>query len=322
MSSTATPGSGLPSEILRTPGSYPAPPRLTSAEAAAVASAAGLREMGVRPPLWLYLKSLWERRSFIWNLSASRAYTRNQGSYLGQAWQVINPTLDAAVFIIIFGVVLGARGGIENIAAFITVGTFTYGLFSRTVMAGVLAIPANLQLVRSHQFPRAIVPASTSLTEAVLFAPSLVVMVVISFLTGVLIPGMGPVTPRWSWLLLPVVTVLLAAFSMGLAFFFARLGARTPDIANVLPFFISLGRFASGVMFSVQERVDPDGIWYPIVSYQPMAVYLNLFRATLGNEPNIQQTSLMWTLAIGYAVAALVLGFLFFWRSEEAYGRD
>ncbi|ACZ31601.1 ABC-2 type transporter [Xylanimonas cellulosilytica DSM 15894] len=323
---TQTNASG-PSGSAATPG-VPVgavPARLTSDQAADLAAQSGLRQMGVRPPLGLYLKSVWARRSFIWNLSASRAYTRNQGSYLGQAWQLISPTLDAAVFILVFGVILGASRGVENVAAFITVGTFSYALFARTVSAGVSSITSNVQLVRSHQFPRAVVPASTSMTELVLFVPTLVMMVVLSVLTGAFIPSMGAVYPAWSWLLLPVAAVLLAAFSMGCAFFLARLGARTPDVANLLPFFVGLGRFGSGVMFSVtaQIGVENRGTWWAlIVEWQPLAVYLNLFRAAMGNEPSIQLTPALWLWATGYAVVFLVAGFIFFWRAEETYGRD
>ena len=59
--------------------------------------------MGVRPPLGRYIAQVWQRRSFIWHLSASRAYSRNQGSYLGQAWAILRPILDASIYVVIFG---------------------------------------------------------------------------------------------------------------------------------------------------------------------------------------------------------------------------
>jgi teichoic acid transport system permease protein len=298
--------------------------RLTSEEAEALAQASGLRSMGVRPSLRRYFVEAWRRRSFVWNLSASRAYARNQGSYLGQAWNVIRPALDAAVFIIIFGFVFEGGRGVENIAAFITVGTFTYSLFQGIVMAGVNSIPNNIQLVRTHQFPRAVVPLATSMTEAVVFGPVLLVMVVISYLTGFL-PGMGEVNPTWSWLLLPFAAALVVAFSTGCAMLLARLGARTPDLANILPFFLSLGRFGSGVMFSVVGMIgieNRETWWAQVITWQPIAVYLNLFRAVFGNEPNQPMTLELWAWAIGYAVVFAVLGFIFFWRAEETYGRD
>lgn len=300
----------------------PLAPRLTSAESEALAARAGLDEMGVRPPLGRYIKQVWERRSFIWNLSASRAYSRNQGSYLGQAWAILRPVLDAAVYVIIFGFLFHSSApGIENRAAFITIGTFTYSLFQTSVMSGLNSVPTNLQLIRSHKFPRAVVPLATVMTETVLFAPILVAMMAVVLVTGVL-PGMGVVVPTWSWLTLPFAAVLLAVFSAGVALFFARLGARAPDIANAMPFILTLGRYASGAMFLISAMV-PDELWLkPLLLHQPVAIYLELFRAAFGNEPLIPMTAGLWLEATAWAVGVFAIGFLYFWRAEETYGRD
>ncbi|MFL0457440.1 ABC transporter permease [Brachybacterium paraconglomeratum] len=300
----------------------PLAPRLTSAESEALAERAGLDEMGVRPPLGRYIKQVWERRSFIWNLSSSRAYSRNQGSYLGQAWAILRPVLDAAVYVIIFGFLFHSSApGIDNRAAFITIGTFTYSLFQTSVMSGLNSVPSNLQLIRSHKFPRAVVPLATVMTETVLFAPILVAMMAVVLVTGVL-PGMGAVVPTWSWLLLPFAAVLLAVFSAGVAMFFARLGARAPDIANAMPFILTLGRYASGAMFLISAMV-PDELWLkPLLLHQPVAIYLELFRAAFGNEPLIPMTTGLWLEATAWAVGVFAIGFLYFWRAEETYGRD
>ena len=300
----------------------PLAPRLTSAESEALAARAGLDEMGVRPSLGRYIKQVWQRRSFIWNLSASRAYSRNQGSYLGQAWAILRPVLDAAVYVIIFGFLFHSSApGIENRAAFITIGTFTYSLFQTSVMSGLNSVPTNLQLIRSHKFPRAVVPLATVMTETVLFAPILVAMVAVVLVTGVL-PGMGVVVPTWSWLTLPFAAVLLAVFSAGVAMFFARLGARAPDIANAMPFILTLGRYASGAMFLISAMV-PDELWLkPLLLHQPVAIYLELFRAAFGNEPLIPMTAGLWLEATAWAVGVFAIGFLYFWRAEETYGRD
>jgi len=302
--------------------------RLTSEQAAALASQNGLIEMGVRPPLDLYIRRLWERRSFIWNLSASRAYVRNQGSYLGQAWTVLRPILDAATMVIIFGFIFrGATAGLYNRAGFIVIGTFIFALFQSAVVGGLGSISANLTLIRSHQFPRAVVPLSTSMTETVLFGPTMVAMIVLTWITSLFstpdADGYRYIAwPTWSWLLLPFAALLLAVFSSGVAMMFARLGARTPDLANVVPFLLSLGRFASGVMFFLPAMIRPDNWLRPIFLHQPIAVFLELFRSIFGNEPNIPMTWRVWAEAGGWAALFFALGFIIFWRGEETYGRD
>lgn len=298
-------------------------PRLTSDEAAMLAQQSGLREMGVRPPLGRYVRAVWDRRTFIWSLAWSRAYVRNQGSYLGQAWTVLRPILDAATMIIIFGFIFhGSAPGIQNRAAFIVIGSFAYSLFQQIVLAGIGSIRGDLQLIRSHQFPRAVVPLAAVMTDAVLFGPVMIAMVILVVLTG-LLPGMGgPVWPHWVWLLLPAAAVLLTTFSAGGALLFARIGARTPDIANVVPFLLSLGRFASGATFSIAGLTNPHSWWHVVLTYQPVQVYLELFRACFGNEPNVPMSGGLWLQAAAWAVGVFAVGYLFFWGAEETYGRD
>ncbi|MFC4243517.1 ABC transporter permease [Gryllotalpicola reticulitermitis] len=298
-------------------------PRLSSEAAAELAQQSGLREMGVRPPLGHYIQGVWGRRSFIWNLSSSRAYVRNQGSYLGQAWAVLRPALDASVMIIIFGFIFhGSAPGIHNRAAFIVIGSFAYTLFQQIVMAGIGSIPSDLQLIRSHQFPRAVVPLAAVMTESVLFGPVIIAMVVLVLLTGFLPHMGGVVIPQWSWLLLPFAGALLAIFSAGGALFFARVGARTPDIANVVPFLLSLGRYASGATFSIVGLTGSHSWFRPLLEYQPLQVFLELFRSCFANEPNIPMTGALWAQAAAWAVGIFAIGFLFFWGAEETYGRD
>jgi len=279
--------------------------------------------MGVRPPFGRYIRGVWGRRSFIWNLASSRAYVRNQGSYLGQAWTVLRPILDAATMIIIFGFIFHSSApGIQNRAAFILIGSFTYTFFQQIVMAGIGSISSDLQLIRSHQFPRAVVPLSTVMTETVLFGPILIAMVILVLFTG-LLPGMGGFeTPHWSWLLLPVAAALLAIFSAGGALFFARIGARTPDVANVVPFLLSLGRFASGATFSIAGLTGQHSWFRPLLLHQPVQIFLELFRSVFGNEPHIPMSSALWLQAGAWAVGFFALGFIFFWGAEETYGRD
>ncbi len=113
-----------------------------------------LSQMGIRPGLREYVRDLWNRRSFIRVLATSKASAQNQNTYLGQLWALLSPTLNAAVYVIIFGFVLQiGRAGIENTIAFIVVGVFMFRFFERSVMAGSHSLNKNMNLIRSVQFP-------------------------------------------------------------------------------------------------------------------------------------------------------------------------
>jgi teichoic acid transport system permease protein len=306
----------------------PAPivPTSTSAERVALARDHGLQQMGVRPPLWSYVKSVVARRHFITVLGTSEAYARNQNTYLGQLWAVFNPILNAAIYILIFGFILDTNRGVENTIAFITIGVFLFRFVEQSVHGGAHSIAKRTNLLRSLHFPRAVLPLSSVMSHLATLVPALLVMCLIVLGSGLFVDGkLAPIT--WSWLLLPVAVALLWVFNMGLAFVMARLVVVTPDLDNLIGFFLRLVMYCSGVIFPVTHYVAslPDSVsnWLtPVMEYQPFAVYLYLGRSCLMDEPGFVQDPLMWAFGVLWAVVFFVVGFIIFWRGEERYGRD
>jgi len=300
-----------------------APPlKLAPGQALAIANRYGLRGMGVRPPLGRYIKALSKRRDLIWELADSSAYARNQGSYLGQAWAVLDPLLLAIFYVLVFGMLFPPGDRINNIVGFIVVGVFSYSFFQNGTLGGAGSILGRQELIRSHQFPRAVVPISVVITEAIRFAPALLVMVVVTWFSRFL-PGMQPVPISWRWLLAIPAFFLLTVFVTGMALLFARMCARAPDLRSVLPFFFSLLMIASGAMFPISQFANAFGrVMMLLLQWQPMGVYLFLMRSSLLRETVAPLSWQMWVAGVIWAVVSLVVGFLYFWRAEASYGRE
>ena len=280
-----------------------------------------LEQIGVRPPLGAYFREMWRYRPLVQTMAIAKAESDNQNTYLGQVWALISPTINALVYVLIFGFLLKVgREGIDNTIAFIVVGVFMFRFFERSVMAGAHSLQKNMNLVRSVQFPRAVLPTAGVLAELTVLGPALVVMCVIAYFSGFL-PIAGRVTIDWYWLLLPVAVLLTWVFSTGCAFISARLVAQTPDIDNLLPHVIRILMYASGVIFSVDRFVSKFS-WGWLMEYQPVAVYLYLVRSSILNETAYPPDAFMWLLGVIWAVLFSVVGFLFFWAGEERYGRD
>uniref|UniRef100_UPI0004C60A34 ABC transporter permease n=1 Tax=Streptomyces sp. NRRL S-1813 TaxID=1463888 RepID=UPI0004C60A34 len=66
----------------------------------------------------------------------------------------------------------------------------------------------------------------------------------------VILLGYGQM-PTWSWLLVIPALLLQFVFNTGLAMAMARLGSKTPDLAQLMPFIMRTWMYASGVMFSI-----------------------------------------------------------------------
>ena len=81
---------------------------------AELAAQYGLRPSALRPPLLTYIRQLWQRRHFILTFATARNVAMYTEARLGQLWQVLTPLLNAGVYFLIFGVLLGTSRGVPN----------------------------------------------------------------------------------------------------------------------------------------------------------------------------------------------------------------
>ncbi|MFD0883301.1 ABC transporter permease [Streptosporangium algeriense] len=277
----------------------------------------GLRRAIARPRLPVYLRQLWERRHFVMTYATSRNVSKYSTSALGQLWQVLTPLLNAAIYWLMFGVILGARGNMDpNVyIAFLVTGVFVFTYTQRSVTSGAKSISGNLSLIRALHFPRAALPLAYTIQEFQQVLISMGVLMVLVLVTG------QPIT--WMWLLIPVALLLQTMFNIGTSMALARIGSTARDLNQLLPFITRTWLYASGVFFSIQDRVVEQGHmpqWIADLMYfNPAASYIELMRDLLIQFHPTRPW--VWFTCIFWALFALIGGFWYFWRAEEKYGR-
>lgn len=280
--------------------------------AAEVAERYGLSRSGARPSLGEYAAQLWQRRHFIVAYARARSTTLYSGSVLGSLWQLLTPLLNAAVYYLIFGLLLQSDRGIENFPAFLVAGVFVFTFTQRAVLAGGRSISGNLGLVRALHFPRAALPLAVTVMELQLVLVSTVVLMAIVVATG------EPVT--LSWLLLVPALVLQTLFNCGLALTFARLSSRVRDVEQLMPFALRTWQYGSGVFFSIAVvAASTPQVVRVLLEVNPAAVYIEIVRDALMTSHGAPGYT--WLLAGAWAVVAFCGGFVYFWKAEELYGR-
>lgn len=284
---------------------------------AALAAKYGLTVSGARPGLFEYVRQLRGRRHFIMAFSRAKLTAQYSQAKLGQLWQVATPLLNAGVYFVIFGVILGTKKGMEPdvFIPFLVTGVFVFTFTQSSVMAGVRAISGNLGLVRALHFPRASLPISFSLQQLQQLLYSMIVLVAVT-------AGLGSY-PSLSWLLVIPALAMQFLFNTGLALIMARLGAKTPDLAQLMPFIMRTWMYASGVMFSIPVMLADKPSWVAdVLQYNPAAIYMDLIRfAMIDGYGSENLPAHVWVVGLAWAVLVGALGFVYFWKAEERYGR-
>jgi teichoic acid transport system permease protein len=313
------------SQVLHTPppptaANPPAAPagQDTPAETPAqLAERYGLGVSGARPSLGGYVRQLWARRHFITAFATAKLTAQYSQAKLGQVWQIANPLLNAAVYYLIFGLLMGTKKGVPDYVPFLVTGVFVWTFTQSSIMAGTRAISGSLGLVRALHFPRASLPLSYCLQQLQQLLFSMAALVVILLAFGV------PVA--MSWLLIVPALALQFVFNAGIAMVMARIGAKTPDISQLMPFVLRTWMYTSGVMFSIDHMLadrNIPAVVHLLLECNPAAVYIDLMRFALIDSFHASQLPPhVWAIAAGWALLAGVGGFIYFWKAEETYGR-
>ena len=276
-------------------------------------SSEGLVPVGRRTSLSSYLAALWNRRHFIIAESRAKMSSSTRKNILGYGWLFLNPLLSVLAFWFIFGFILQTSRGVPNFLGFLVVGVFFFGYTGKCLTGGTGAIRSGASMIKGFQFPRAALPISTVVRNFLDFMPTLLVMVIVLAIA----PPLEEIT--WRIVLVIPVVILQTIFNVGLACFLARLGHKIPDLTNFMSIVSRFWLYGSGVFFSIEDRLGNHPALLEAMQYNPMHAYLTLVRNSL--LYGVDSDPKMWIVGTVWAFGLLIVGFLFFWRGEENYGR-
>lgn len=271
-----------------------------------------LHRVGARAPFFAYLRQAWERRDFAFEMARSRIQASNQKNRLGMLWIIFQPTMNAVMYGVIFGLLQGDRRP-PNFASFVVIGVFLFQFFSSSMNQGAKSITGNQSLVQSLSFPRITLPLSTVMEQFLSLMPMLGVMFIYVMILGE--------TPALSWLLVIPLVAILAVFSVGVALVTARLTVHIRDLTHLLPIFTRLLFYTSGVLFSVDRILEKLPWMVRLFDYHPVYQTLQIARGAILESvamPSMQS----WLVLSVWAVLMAAFGVVFFWAAEERYGRD
>lgn len=254
-----------------------------------------------------YLREIYGRRAYLWHVPRQELAAQQVNTALGSLWNLLNPMLLIGFYYLIFGLLLDVNRGSDNYITFLAIGVFTFQFTQRSVMSGGNSIINNVGLIRSIQFPRAMLPLSSTLKQFWLHLPTIPLMLAVAIVTGEQI--------RIAWLLLIPLLAVQTVMSAGFGLIAARAVHAVPDLANLLPIIFRLLFYGSGVLFAVEQRASGRVLY--LFQFNPLYDILELNRGILMQEPvsTIEVLSLLI-----WAISAAVIGIFWFHRDESFYG--
>lgn len=192
--------------------------------------------------------ALIRNKSLVWELTKREILGRYRGASFGMAWSVISPFLMLAVYAFAFGTVLKSRwpqqaGGDHSYAVILFVGLIVHGFFAECVSRASTLVVGNSNFVKRVVFPLDILP--WPIIFSALFHALLNALVLI-FLMLVMEHRLHP-----TLILLPLILIPLALFTVGVSWLLASLGVYFRDINQIMPVIVTAMLFLSSAIVPV-----------------------------------------------------------------------
>ncbi len=183
----------------------------------------------------------WKRARDLLVIIAVNDFKRTySGTALGYVWSLGRPLLLFAVLLEVFTKIVRFPT-VPDYPAFLLMNIVLFGLFQEATLTAVGSVVAQEAVVRKTQFPRLVIPLAVVLTSLFNLAMNLVVVTVFVVASGV--------TPKWTWLLFPLVLVLLLGITTATSMILASLYPRFRDISIVWAVFTTALFYATPVLY-------------------------------------------------------------------------
>ncbi len=273
-------------------------------KAAIVENAPAVYDSLKRGPVALEeVRGIWQYRDLIFQLIRRDVIARYKRSALGIAWTMLYPLGMMIVLTVVFSQLFG---GVRGYPAYILSGIVAWNFFAQTTSAGMTQMVWGGSLLHRIYMPRTAFVVSAIGTGVVNVGLSLVPLLLMTVIVGL---ALG-----WSILFLPVATLLLAAFALGVSLLLSAWAIYFPDVAEMYQVALLAWMYLTPIIYPVETIPEKIRFWF--LHLNPMYYLVEVFREPVYNGV-IPSWSLLGEAAL-IAVLTLAVGWIVFCsRADE-----
>lgn len=257
----------------------------------------------------MFLRVLLERRSLIHQMVRRDFTQRFVGSAAGWLWTIIHPLVLLMSWVFVFQYCLKVPpppGAGDSYTLYLFCGYLPWLLFSDTVQRSASSLLDQSSLITKTLFPSEILPVSVFLSSLMSHAVAV----------GLTIVMIRVIKDQFTFLvvLLPVFTILLGLFAIGIGWIFASLQVYLRDTAQGV-IVLMTGWFWITPIF-IDESTFPAGARF-LVRWNPLAMVVKGYRQLLLTQqlPSLRDIALLAVIA----VATFFIGGLVFRHLKRGF---
>jgi ABC-2 type transport system permease protein len=232
---------------------------------------------------------------------------RYSGAALGYLWTLLEPLSLAAVYWLVFTVIMGARGlGEQPYLLFLLVGLLPWNWFHSAASQGCKSLTGEAKIVRSANVPREIwvVRVVISKMFEFLFAWPIIIVLALAYQHGV----------HWQIVFVPVAMVIQFALCLGVALILAPLTVLVEDVQRVVRIVLRIGMYLTPIIYGIGDVSGRGANAAKFAALNPFSGIICLYRA--GFWPDQEAPAILYVSSVVISAFVLVFGLWVFRRLE------
>ena len=257
------------------------------------------------PPIGSYVRELWRRREFAFELSRTSLRAQHFDTVVGQVWLLLNPLLLSCVYFVLVDIIRQKTGGIVFFAHLMAA-LFAYHFVTDSLRQAVKSVTGGGRLILNTAFPRILLPAASVLVALRKFLPTVFVFIPVAFIASI------PFGAHLLWVV--PIAALFVVLATGLAMLVAALQVYFRDLKTFLTYGLRVWLYASPILYYASEVPDRYGF---LLVLNPLAPLLTAWSDVIDRGLSPDPADL--ALGAAWAVVLLVGGALFFISREREF---
>lgn len=249
------------------------------------------------------LRELFRYRNLVVQTIRRNLVVRYKRSVLGIAWTMLNPLGTTLILTFVFSNIFG---GVSSYAPYVLSGLICWTFFSQGTSDSMSNLIWGEGLLRRIYIPRTVFAISAIGTGLINIAFGLVPLFLVLLLSGLI--------PNASIFLLPIPTLFLAMFTLGIGLLLSTVAIYFADIAQMYGIALTAWMYLSPVIYKI-DMLPEQYVW--IIKLNPMYYLIMLFRAPIyyGQVPTLDE----FLIAGLIAFATLLAGWLVFTNKADEF---
>jgi lipopolysaccharide transport system permease protein len=258
----------------------------------------------------LKLREVWQYRDLIQIFIRRDVVSVYKQTILGPVWFFLGPLLTVFIYTFVFGTV--AKIPTDGIPAplFYLAGTTLWNYFSNCFSGTATTFTGNAHLFGKVYFPRLAVPISLVLSNLVKLAVQFLVFLIFWAYYWY----QGSIMPNTYLLVLPLILILMAFFSLGSGIIISSFSTKYRDLTFFMPFAISILMYATPVIYPTSAL---PGTYKIIATLNPMAHLIEAFRYAFTGAGEFSWCGMVYSAI--FTLAVLLVGIFIFNKVERTF---